>query len=45
MQEQVNIYSSLFQLPLPIFLLSLAIVLCSTLFVFVFYETYDLEVL
>ena len=45
MQKQVNIYSLLFQFPLPIFFLSLAFVLCVTLFVFVFYETYDLEVL
>ena len=45
MQKQVNIYSPLFQFPLPIFFLSLALVLCPILFVFVFYETYDLEVL
>ena len=45
MQNQVNIYSPLFQFPLPIFFLFLAIVLYPTLFVFVFFETYDLEVL
>ena len=45
MQKQVNIYSQLFQFSLPIFFLSLALVFCPTLFVFVFYETYNLEVL
>ena len=45
MQKQVNIYSPIFQFPLPTFFLSLALVLCPTLFIFVFYETYDLEVL
>ena len=45
MQKKVNIYSPFFQFPLPIFFLSLALVPCPTLFVFVFYETYNLEVL
>ena len=45
MQKQVNIYSPLFQSPLLIFFLFLALVLSSSLFVFVFYEIYDLEVL
>ena len=45
MQKQVNIYRPLFQFSLPIFILFLALVLYPTLFVFVFFETYDLEVL
>ena len=45
MQKQVNIYSPLFQLSLPIFFLFLALVLYPTLFAFAFFETYDLEVL
>ena len=45
MQKKVNIYSPLFQFPLPIFFLSFVLVLYPTLFVFVFYETYNLEVL
>ena len=45
MQKQVNIYRPLFQFSLPIFILFLALVLYPTLFVFVFFETYDPEVL
>ena len=45
MQKQLNIDSPFFQFSVPIFFHSLALVVCPTLFVFVFYETYDLEVL
>ena len=46
MQKQVNFYSFLSQFSLPIFFfLSLVLILCPTLFLFVFCENYDLEVL
>ena len=45
MQNEVNIYSPLFQFSLPIFFLFLDLVLYPTLSIFVFFETYNLEVL
>ena len=44
MQKQVNIYSPLFQFPLPIFFRFLALVLHPTVFAFIICETYDLDV-
>ena len=45
MQKKVNIYRPLFQFPLPIFFFSSALVFYLTLFIFVFFETYNLEAL